>query len=229
MLDIKVIRDHTAEVRRRLASRHAGDETKIDALMACDQSWRESVTESEQLKSLKNKASKEIGGLIAQKKPVEAEAKKAEVRELGERISALDQKIADLDAARTEMLLRLPNLPHPSVPEGRSAEDNPLIRVWGEKPGFTFKPASHVELCEKLRLVDFARGAKLSGSGFLLYTGWGARLERAFIQFLLDLHVREHQYTEISPPFIVTESEIDSMVEGTRKALDKVAGELATD
>jgi seryl-tRNA synthetase len=162
------------------------------------------VTESEQLKSLKNKASKEIGGLIAQKKPVEAEAKKAEVRELGERISALDQKIADLDAARTEMLLRLPNLPHPSVPEGRSAEDNPLIRVWGEKPGFTFKPASHVELCEKLRLVDFARGAKLSGSGFLLYTGWGARLERALIQFLLDLHVREHQYTEISPPFIVS-------------------------
>jgi seryl-tRNA synthetase len=94
-------------------------------------------------------------------------------------------------------------VPHDSVKIGKSAEDNLVVRVHGEKPNFAFKPKSHVELCESLKLVDFARGAKLSGSGFLLYTNWGARLERALIQFLLDLHVREHGYTEISPPFVV--------------------------
>jgi seryl-tRNA synthetase len=100
-------------------------------------------------------------------------------------------------------MLSLPNLPHPSVPLGTSAADNPEVRAHGEKPHFDFKPLSHVQLCEKLQLVDFARGAKLSGSGFLLYTGWGARLERALIQFMLDLHTREHGYTEVSPPYMV--------------------------
>jgi seryl-tRNA synthetase len=100
-------------------------------------------------------------------------------------------------------MLRLPNLPHESVPVGRSAADNPVIRLYGEKPSFGFKPKSHVELCERLKLVDFARAAKLSGSGFVLYTNWGAKLERALIQFLLDLHTREHGYTEVSPPFMV--------------------------
>jgi seryl-tRNA synthetase len=100
-------------------------------------------------------------------------------------------------------MLRLPNLPHESVAPGKSAEDNPVVRVHGAKPEFPFVPKSHVELCERLKLVDFARAAKLSGSGFLLYTNWGARLERALIQFLLDLHVTQHHYTEVSPPFVV--------------------------
>ena len=100
-------------------------------------------------------------------------------------------------------MLRLPNLPHESVPVGKSAEDNPVVRVHGEKPAFAFKPKSHVELCESLRLVDFTRAAKLSGSGFVLYTNWGAKLERALIQFMLDLHTSEHGYTEVSPPFMV--------------------------
>ena len=100
-------------------------------------------------------------------------------------------------------MLSLPNLPHQSVPDGKSAEENPVVRVHGEKASFTFKPKSHVELCESLKLVDFARAAKLSGSGFILYTNWGARLERALIQFLLDLHITQHGYTEVSPPFMV--------------------------
>ena len=100
-------------------------------------------------------------------------------------------------------MLRLPNLPHESVPPGKSAEDNPVVRMHGEKPAFAFKPKSHVELCESLRLVDFTRAAKLSGSGFVLYTNWGAKLERALIQFMLDLHTGEHGYTEVSPPFMV--------------------------
>jgi len=100
-------------------------------------------------------------------------------------------------------LLRLPNLPHASVAIGKSAEDNPEIRTWGARPAFAFQPKSHVELCEKLKLIDFARGAKISGSGFLLYTGWGARLERALISMLLDLHTTEHGYAEVSPPYII--------------------------
>ncbi len=103
-------------------------------------------------------------------------------------------------------MLQLPNLPHESVPLGKSAEDNPEVRVHGAKVNYDFKPKSHVELCESLKLVDFARAAKLSGSGFLLYTNWGARLERALISFLLDLHITQHGYTEVSPPFMVANS-----------------------
>jgi seryl-tRNA synthetase len=100
-------------------------------------------------------------------------------------------------------MLRLPNLPHESVPVGKTAEDNPVVREHGEKPTFAFKARSHIELCESLKLVDFERAAKLSGSGFVLYTKWGAKLERALIQFMLDLHTRDHGYTEVSPPLLV--------------------------
>ncbi len=104
------------------------------------------------------------------------------------------------------LMLQLPNLPHESVSVGKSAEENPEIRVHGTKATYDFKPKSHVELCESLKLVDFARAVKISGSGFLLYTNWGARLERALIQFLLDLHITQHGYTEVSPPFMVNEA-----------------------
>jgi seryl-tRNA synthetase len=123
---------------------------------------------------------------------------------MSNRITALDQEVAVAEAARDKILVRLPNLPHPSVPSGATAVDNPVIRTWGGAATFAFAPKTHIELCESLKLVDFARGAKLSGSGFLLYTGWGARLERALIQFLLDLHVDQHGYTEVSPPFIIS-------------------------
>ena len=122
---------------------------------------------------------------------------------MGKNIANLDKAIAEVEQHRDALILQLPNLPHPSVKIGRDAADNVEVRVWGKKAEFDFKPKTHVELCESLRLVDFARAAKISGSGFLLYTGWGARLERALIQFLLDLHTGEHGYTEISPPFLV--------------------------
>jgi seryl-tRNA synthetase len=140
---------------------------------------------------------------MGQKRLAEAETKKSTTRECGVLIAGLDELIANVDARRDQLMLRLPNLPHESVKIGKSAEDNLVVRLHAEKPAFAFKPKSHVELCESLKLVDFARGAKLSGSGFLLYTNWGARLERALIQFLLDLHVHEHGYTEVSPPFVV--------------------------
>lgn len=205
MLDIKLVREKPDFVKERLALRGGGDEKAIDEILALDEVRRSRLNEGERLKAQRNAASKEIGALMAQKKAAEAEARKAEVRGMGDRIAALDKEIAEAEGKREELLLRIPNLPHASVAPGKTAEDNPVIRTWGEPTKHDFRARTHVELCESLRLVDFARGAKLSGSGFLLYTGWGARLERALIQFMLDLHVREHGFTEVSPPFLVAE------------------------
>ncbi len=205
MLDIKLIREKPDFVRQRLASRGAGDEQLIDGILQADEQRRKILAEVEALKSQRNRVSKEIGALMGNKKNVEAEARKKETRELGDRITELDKLAAAADVERDSLMLRLPNLPHETVVQGKTAEDNPEVRVHGAKQPFDFKPKSHTDLCESLKLVDFARAAKLSGSGFLLYTNWGARLERALIQFLLDLHITEHDYTEISPPLMVGE------------------------
>ncbi len=203
MLDIKLIRERPDFVRQRLASRGAGEETRVEEVLKLDEQRRKLLSEVEALKAQRNRSSKEIGALMGQKKVQEAEAKKKETRELGDRIAELDKQAAAAEAARNQMMLNLPNLPHESVPAGKTSADNPVVRVHGEEPAFPFKPKMHVELCENLKLVDFTRGARLSGSGFILYTHWGAKLERALIQFMLDLHTREHGYTEVSPPFMV--------------------------
>jgi seryl-tRNA synthetase len=204
MLDIKLIREKPDFVRERLAARGAGDEARVGELLGLDAHRRASLAEVEQLKALRNKVSKEIGALMGQKKMAEAEAKKRETGDIGAKISQLDGICKGIESSLHVLLLDMPNLPHVSVPVGKNASDNPEMRAWGSKAQFAFKPKSHIELCEALKLVDFARGAKLSGSGFLLYTNWGARLERALIQFLLDLHTREHGFTEVSPPYIVS-------------------------
>lgn len=203
MLDIKLIREKPDFVRERLATRGAGDEKLLEGILQTDEYRRKALSEVETLKALRNRVSKEIGALMGQKKTDEAETRKKETRELGDRITQLDKEASGFETTRDQTLLRLPNLPHESVPVGKCAEDNVVVRTHGEKPDFAFKPKSHVELCESLKLVDFARAAKLSGSGFILYTNWGAKLERALIQFLLDLHTAEHGYTEVSPPFLV--------------------------
>ncbi len=204
MLDVRLIREKADHVRERLAARHGGDELKISEVLALDDERRKLLVEVEQLKATRNRVSKEIGALMGQKKLAEAEAKKAETKDIGDRITALDARVKLVGEACDAILIRLPNLPHASVAVGKTAEENPEIRQWGTKPEFGFKPKSHVELCEKLKLIDFARGAKLSGSAFLLYTNWGAKLERALISMLLDLHTTEHGYTEVSPPYIVS-------------------------
>lgn len=205
MLDIKLIREKPDFVRQRLATRGAGDESLIDGILQADELRRKALAEVETLKATRNRVSKEIGALMGQKKLAEAEAKKSETKTLGDQIAGLDAEAKSAESKRDELMLRLPNLPHPSVVLGKTAEDNPELRVSGRKPEFDFKARSHVELCESLKLVDFARGAKLSGSGFLLYTNWGAKLERALIQFMLDMHTRDHGYTEVSPPYMVNE------------------------
>ena len=190
-------------VRARLALRGGGEEAHVDKVLQLDEQRRKALAEVEALKAQRNRVSKEIGALMGQKKVAEAQAKKQDAGNLGEKIAALDKQAAEAELARNRTMLGLPNLPHESVPAGKSAADNPVVRVQGEKPAFSFQPKLHVELCEGLGLVDFVRAAKLAGSGFVLYTNWGARLERALIQFMLDLHTSEHGYTEVSPPFMV--------------------------
>jgi seryl-tRNA synthetase len=203
VLDIRLIRERPDFVRQRLAVRGAGDEAHVEELLRLDEQRRKLLAEVEALKAQRKRVSKDIGVLMGQKKTAEAEAKKQETANLGDRIATLDKQAAEAESARNQLMLRLPNLPHESVPVGKSAEENPVVRMHGEKPVFAFKPKSHVELCESLGLVDFKRAANLSGSGFVLYTNWGAKLERALIQFMLDLHTSEHGYTEVSPPLMV--------------------------
>ena len=228
MLDIKLVREKPDFVRQRLGTRGAGDAARVDELLRLDEQRRKWLSEVESLKAQRNRVSKEIGALMGQAGKLKAaisiptdppptdpdavradlilrivEAKKAETRAIGERITELDKRAGEAEAERDQLMLRVPNLPHESVVVGASAADNPVVRVHGEKPAFDFAPKTHLELCETLKLVDFARAAKLSGSGFLLYTNWGAKLERALIQFLLELHTCEHGYTEVSPPFLV--------------------------
>lgn len=205
MLDIRLMREKPEWVRERLASRHGGDELKVAEVLDWDEKRRAALAEVELLKARRNAVSREIGALMGRKEFAEAESRKAEVRTIGERITELDRAVAEAETNRDGLMLTLPNLPHASVALGKTAEENPEIRRWGTPRGFDSKPLNHVELCERLKLVDFARGTKLSGSGFLLYTGWGARLERALINFLLDLHQREHGYREVAPPYIVGE------------------------
>jgi len=202
MLDIKYIRANSNEARTRLEAR--GEEgVLIDELLTFDENRRALVTDLENLQAQRNAASKEIGVLMGQGKKDEAEGKKTEVRNIGDQISALTTKKDKAESAFNELLLTLPNLAHESVPVGPDESANTELKVVGDKPAFDFEPRTHLDLCDSLGLIDFERGAKLAGSGFLLYTNWGARLERALIQFLLDLHTNEHGYTEVSPPFMV--------------------------
>ena len=202
MLDIKYIRANPNEARIRLEAR--GEEgSLIDKLLQLDEKRRSLMTELENLQAKRNTTSKEIGALMGQGNKDEAEGKKSEVRNIGDQISKLNTEKDESESAFKGLLLTLPNLAHESVPVGGDESANTEFKLVGDKQTFDFDPKTHLDLCDLLGLIDFERGAKLAGSGFLLYTGWGARLERALIQFLLDLHTHEHGYTEISPPFMV--------------------------
>jgi len=202
VLDIKYIRQEPEVAKKRLVAR--GEEASVlDELLELDEKLRAIVTEVENLQAERNVVSKQIGVLMGQGKQKEAESKKVETRELGGKIDDLNSRKSQTEEAFNALILTLPNLAHDTVPVGADETANEEVKVEGQKPTFDFEPKGHVDLCESLGLIDFERGAKLAGSGFLLYTGWGARLERALIQYLLDLHVHEHEYTEVSPPFMV--------------------------
>ena len=201
MLDIRKIRENPDLFRERLGRRNAGDELLIAQVLQLDEKRRKLLQENEALKAERNKASKEIGGLKA--KGGDVAEKSAQMKAVGEQIAALDRELTMLETEQTDLLLRIPNAPHDSVPIGKTAADNRIERVIGEPANFDFQPKPHWEIATQLGLLDLEAATKISGSGFIVYRGQGAKLQRALINFLLNLHTTEHGYTEISPPFLV--------------------------
>jgi seryl-tRNA synthetase len=200
MLDIRLIREQPDFVKSRLATRGGDDAAKIDEVLRVDAERRKAETGLQQLNGDRKRLSKEIGGKRSRGET--AEELEVRVREIGDEITRLNEQTSAADEQQRDLLLRMPNLPHANVPIGKDASENPLLRSWGEKPELD-APLDHVALGTKLKLFDPERAAKLSGSGFICFTGAGARLERALIQFMLDLHSRQHGYLELSPPAVV--------------------------
>ena len=201
MLDIRSIREKPDFVRERLATRGGGDEAKIDSVIEVDVERRKAETALQQLQSERNRLSKEIGAKRSRKES--SEELETRVRTIGEEIASLTQRAAESEEKQRGLLLNISNLPHETVPVGKDPSANRLVRSWGEKPKLKEPVRDHVNLGEKLKLLDLERAAKLSGSGFICFTGVGAKLERALINFMLDLHAREHGYMEVSPPFVI--------------------------
>ncbi|MFC5051297.1 serine--tRNA ligase [Rubritalea spongiae] len=202
MLDIREIRDNAEEVKARLATRGGDAQDLINEVLACDERRRAVETEKQQLQSERKSSSKEIGALMGQGKHEEAEAAKEAVKVIGEKIKVLDAEADTVTERQNHLLMSIPNLPHANCPVGKDEADNPEIRTWGEKPNIA-EPLDHVALAEKHNLIDFDAAAKISGSGFAVYRGSGAKLERALINFLLDLQTEEHGYTEVNVPHII--------------------------
>jgi len=199
MLDIKRIRENTDEVRDGLLSRgkNAGN---LDQILDLDKNRRHLLSEAESLKNRRNKTSKEIGE--RRKKGEDTSETQKQVRQLGEKITELDSQVHDIDTQLHDLLLATPNVPHKSTPQGTDETFNKQIRTYSEPAKFNFKPKNHVELGENLGILDLGRATRMTGPGFPLFIGAGAKLVRALIQFMLDIHTREHGYTEIQPPIL---------------------------
>lgn len=200
MFDIKLIRENPDAVRERLKNRRSP--VDFDALLAADARRRAAITEVDDLKANRNAVSKQIG--ILKKNGEDTSAIQAEMKAIGEKISALDAEVRDLDERLKAWMLKIPNVPHESVPRGTDAADNVEDRRWGVQRTFDFQPKNHIELGTALGLFDFERAARMSGAGFPLFTGLGARFERALIQYMLDLHTSRHGYVELMPPYLVS-------------------------
>jgi seryl-tRNA synthetase len=199
MLDIRWIRENEALVRTMLQNRH--HEYPLDQLLDLDDRRRKMLMDVERIKAARNEGSKKVGE--AKRRGESPESLMEEMRRLGEQVKELERQLDASEAEMEQLLLRIPNVPHESVPVGASEEENSVIRVWGEPKVFDFSPKPHWELGEALKILDFERGVKLAESRFTLMRGLGARLERALINFMLDLHVHQHGYTEFVPPFMV--------------------------
>lgn len=202
MLDLNFVRENLDTVRAALKARGA-DATVLDEFAAADQERRRVIGESDQLNAQRNVSSREIGALMKDGKKDEAEARRAEVAGLKEQIARLDDARAATEARMHELLSALPNIPHESVPVGKSEIDNVEVRRWGTPPEFDFPPRDHVDLGIHLGILDLERATKIAAARFAILNGAGARLERALINFMLDIQTREHGYYETLPPFIV--------------------------
>jgi len=199
MLDLKFLRENLEEVEKRLKTR--GGDIDLSGFKELDAKRRRLLTETETLKARRNAVSEEIGKLKREKK--DASALVAEMQEEGAKLKALDTEAAAVEEEMNAFLLNVPNIPHASVPVGRDSNDNPVVRSWGQPKKFDFSPKDHTEIGEGLGILDFERAGKISGARFSLLMGQGALLERALINFMLDVHTTAHGYTEVLPPFMV--------------------------
>ncbi|HEV8146700.1 MAG TPA: serine--tRNA ligase, partial [Bryobacteraceae bacterium] len=198
MYDLATFRNNMDAIAARLADR--GFALEVDAFRSLDAERRAALTEAEALKAHRNTESQEIAKL--RKAGQDTTERQQKVREAGERIAALDEKAKALDDRYRELLAGVPNTPHESVPTGKSADDNVEVRRWGTPPSFSFAPKAHWDLGPELGILDFERAGKITGARFAVYMGLGAKLERALISFMLDVHTQQHGYTEVLPPFI---------------------------
>ncbi len=199
MLDRRYLKENWEEVVAKLRTR--GELPNLDVFLEVEKDRTELLQETEALRQRRNQVSAQVGRL--KQKGEDARRLIADMQEVGKQIKCLDEKLRGIEERTQQYLLALPNLPHPSVPQGKDENDNPEIKCWGEPPKFSFTPKSHVELGEQLDILDFKRAAKISGARFCLYKGAGAHLERALINFMLDLHTKQHGYQEVLPPFMV--------------------------
>jgi seryl-tRNA synthetase len=201
MLDLNFVRENLALVEEKLRQRGMNAADRLKDFLAIDTERRQAITETETLQARRNRASEDIAKL--KKSGQDATAAIQETKELREQIQESEKKSVEADGRLREILTSIPNLPHSSVPVGSSADDNVEARRWGTPPQFDFKPKPHWELGEHLGVLDLERAVKLTGARFAVYWGLGARLERALANFMLDLHTREHGYTEVLPPYLV--------------------------
>jgi seryl-tRNA synthetase len=201
MLDLNFVRENLGKVEEMLRHRGMDPAAILKDFRELDTQRRQAITEAETRKAQRNKASEEIAKL--KKSGQDANAAMAQTKELREQIQALEKTANDLDSRLREILVGIPNMPHASVPVGRSADDNVEVRRWGAPPKFDFAPKPHWDLGPELGILDLERAVKLSGARFAVYWDLGAKLERALANFMLDLHTREHGYTEVLPPFLV--------------------------
>ncbi|MGY4110082.1 seryl-tRNA synthetase [Aeribacillus sp. SP014] len=200
MLDMKFLRSNFEEIKKKLE--HRGEDlTDFDQFVDLDKKRRELIVTTEELKSKRNEVSSKIAELKREKKDTDHLIQ--EMRQVGERIKTLDEELKEIEEKLETLILSIPNIPHESVPVGDSEEDNVEVRKWGEIPTFRFEPKPHWEIADQLGILDFERAGKVTGSRFVFYKGLGARLERALISFMIDLHVEEHGYEEVLPPYIV--------------------------
>ncbi len=200
MLEIGRLRSEPEAVKAGLR-RKGADPGDVDRVLGLDERRRTTIAATEALKARKNEVSKQIGAL--KRGGGDTAALQAEMRAVGDRIQAMDQEVASLDAEIRSLMLRIPNLPHASVPDGPDESANRVEKVWGEPPTLDFEPRAHDEIGTALGILDFERAAKISGARFVVYRGAGAMLERALISFMLDLHTSRHGYTEVLPPYLV--------------------------
>jgi len=207
MLDLNYVRENIDKVRAVLNARRA-DTTALDDFTRADEERRHVIGESDQLNAQRNASSKEIGALMKEGKKDEAEARRAEVGRLKDRIAELDQLRAQTETRMHDLLSTLPNIPHESVPVGSDESANTEVRRWGMAPQFSFEPKDHVDLGTALGILDLERASKIAAARFAILNGAGARLERALINFMLDVQTREHGYLETLPPFIVNRASL---------------------